>query len=252
MAPIDVLSFQLYSARNFPPLESQLRIIAEAGFANVEAYDALYADAAEVSRLIKKYGLTARSGHFALATLETAFDQCIGAAEALGIDILVAPYLAPDARPRDSEGWNALGERLSAIGDRLRRAGHGFAWHNHDFEFEPLPDGSFPIERLLVENVLWEADVAWIVRAGADPKRWIQRYGAIMSLVHVKDIAAQGEKRDEDGWADVGAGIVDWAGLWPLCVEAGAEIMVAEHDNPSDLARFANASAKTMRKLAKA
>ena len=38
MAPSHPLSFQLYSARNFPPLESELRIVAEAGFTNVEAY----------------------------------------------------------------------------------------------------------------------------------------------------------------------------------------------------------------------
>jgi len=252
MAPIGSLSFQLYSARNFPPLESQLRIVAGAGFANVETYGGLYGDVAELGRLFAKYGLTARSGHFDLAALETAFDQSIRAAEALGVDVLVAPYLAPDVRPGDLAGWKALGERLSAIGDRIRRAGRRFAWHNHDFEFTALPDGSYPIEHLLVDNVLWEADVAWIVRAGDEPRRWIQRYGARMPLVHVKDIAPQGENLGEDGWADVGAGIVDWTNLWPLCVEGGAQIMVAEHDNPSDLARFAAASAKTMRQLASA
>ena len=31
--------------------------------------------------------------------------------------------------------------------------------------------------------------------------------------MHVKDIAPAGEAADEDGWADLGAGTVDWAGL---------------------------------------
>ncbi|WP_448954046.1 sugar phosphate isomerase/epimerase family protein [Labrys neptuniae] len=246
------LSFQLYSGRNFPPLEGQLRIIAEAGFSNVEPYGAFYEDVAGAASLFKEFGLTAKSGHFGLDSLEADPDGNFRIAEALGIETIVAPYLAPDARPTNKEGWQALGDRLASLAQRARQAGYGFGWHNHDFEFIALPDGSHPIEHLLVDGVKWEADIAWIVRANADPKPWIARYGAIMPLVHVKDIAPAGEKVNEDGWADVGTGVVDWATIWPLCVAAGAQIMVAEHDNPSDLGRFATVSAQAMRELAKA
>ena len=58
-------------------------------------------------------------------------------------------------------------------------------------------------------------------------------------------------KRHEDGWADVGAGIMPWSELWPQCVAAGAETMIAEHDNPSDFDRFARVSAMAMRAYAK-
>ena len=126
------------------------------------------------------------------------------------------------------------------------------AWHNHDFEFLALADGSYPIEHILTEGVLWEADLAWIARAGADPAEWLERYGAKLVSVHVKDIAPAGENLDEDGWADVGTGTVDWAALWPIAVRAGASLMIAEHDKPSDFARFATVSADKMRKLAAA
>ena len=86
-----------------------------------------------------------------------------------------------------------------------------------------------------------------MIRGGADPRRWIERYRGRIPLVHVKDIAPAGEKKDEDGWADVGTGTVPWTELWPLCVAAGAEIMVAEHDNPNDFDRFAHVSAAAMR-----
>jgi sugar phosphate isomerase/epimerase len=252
MALTNPLSFQLYSARNFPPLKDQLKTIADAGFNTVETYGAFYVDVPAASQLFRDFGLKARSGHFAIDSLESDLDGNLGIAEALGIETIVVPFVAPAARPTDTAGWKAFGERLAKLGEAVRRAGHGFAWHNHDFEFVALPDGSFPIEHILTDSVQWEADIAWIVRAKADPKPWIARYGATMPLVHVKDIAPAGENVNEDGWADVGTGVVDWAAIWPLCVKAGAQIMVAEHDNPSDLKRFATVSAEAMRRLANA
>jgi sugar phosphate isomerase/epimerase len=240
MALTNPLSFQLYSARNFPPLEDQLKTIANAGFNTVEPYGAFYVDVPGASRLFKEFGLTAPSGHFGIDSLESDLDANLAIADALGIKTIVVPYLLPEARPKDIAGWKAFGERLAGIGEKVRRAGRGFAWHNHDFEFVALPDGTFPIEHSLTEGVKWEADIAWIVRAKADPKPWIARYGAIMPLVHVKDIAPAGENTS----------VVGWETIWPLCVKAGAEIMVAEHDNPADLKRFATVSAEAMRRLA--
>ena len=90
-----------------------------------------------------------------------------------------------------------------------------------------------------------------MVRGGADPSHWVGRYSGRIPLVHVKDIAPAGEKADEDGWADVGDGILPWAALWPQCVAAGAEAMIAEHDNPNDFDRFVRVSATAMRAYAK-
>ena len=56
-------------------------------------------------------------------------------------------------------------------------------------------------------------DVAWVIRGGADPLKWIADYGQRITAVHVKDIAPAGENANEDGWADVGHGTVDWRGL---------------------------------------
>ncbi|MGO7580430.1 sugar phosphate isomerase/epimerase, partial [Rhizobium ruizarguesonis] len=82
----------------------------------------------------------------------------------------------------------------------------------------------------------------WVVRSGNDPKHWRKRYSGCVPAVHVKDLALPGEKVDEKGWADVGTGVVPWAELWPLSVESGAKIMIAEHDQPSDYDRFARQS----------
>jgi sugar phosphate isomerase/epimerase len=54
-----------------------------------------------------------------------------------------------------------------------------------------------------------------VIKGKADPRPFIERYRGRMPLVHVKDIAPPGENADEDGWADVGTGIVPWASSGP-------------------------------------
>ena len=63
-----------------------------------------------------------------------------------------------------------------------------------------------------------------------------------MVAVHIKDIAPEGEALDEDGWADIGQGTLDWAGLMAELHATPAGLFVLEHDNPSDDERFAHRS----------
>lgn len=67
-----------------------------------------------------------------------------------------------------------------------------------------------------------------------------KKYGKRITAVHVKDLAPEGEKEDEGGWADVGTGTMDWPAIWAAIQNfTSAEIFVMEHDNPSDHSRFA-------------
>ena len=75
------------------------------------------------------------------------------------------------ARPT-AAGWHAFGERLGKIGERYRKAGFDFGWHNHDFEFKALsPTASCRTTQIFgaAPDLGWEIDVAWVIRGGADP-----------------------------------------------------------------------------------
>jgi sugar phosphate isomerase/epimerase len=74
----------------------------------------------------------------------------------------------------------------------------------------------------------------------------MSRYGDRVFAYHIKDLAPAGEKLDEDGWADVGTGIVDFAAYLPALYAAPVKLWIAEHDNPSDDARFARAAYDAM------
>ncbi|MCV0429614.1 MAG: sugar phosphate isomerase/epimerase, partial [Roseibium sp.] len=76
---------------------------------------------------------------------------------------------------------------------------------------------------------------------------WIERYGDRITAAHVKDIAPEGECLDEDGWADVGHGVMDWKGLMAALRNIGVDLFVLEHDKPSDFDRFATRSIEAFR-----
>ena len=66
-----VLSIQLYSLRDYGPLESQLDLVRAAGFAAVETIERLMEDAQATRGLLDARGLKARSGHVAFAACAT-------------------------------------------------------------------------------------------------------------------------------------------------------------------------------------
>ena len=98
-------------------------------------------------------------------------------------------------------------------------------------------------------SIEWEMDVAWVVRGGADPLAWIARYKDQVTTAHVKDIAVKGTCADEDGWADVGHGTMDWKAIMVALRDIDVDLLVMEHDNPNDMTRFAKRSIETIRKL---
>ena len=244
------ISFQLYSARNFPPIEPQLAVLAAIGYDAVEPYGGAYNDDPKGFRAkAEAVGLKVPSAHIALADLEADRGRVIDTAKLLGLEMVALPHVGGDARPKAVAGWKAFGGRLGEHAAALKQAGLKLAWHNHDFEYTKLPDGSRPIDHILAgSGVMFEPDLGWIVRASGDIAREMTRYGSRVAAVHVKDIAKPGVTVD-DGWTDVGAGIIDWKGVWPAIAKTGATLLVIEHDNPSNWRTFAENSYKFVSKL---
>ena len=249
-----MFSYQLYSSRNYGPMDKTFAMVAKAGYEGVEGYGALYADDAAVAATkagLAATGLTMPTGHFGLAQLETDVDKVLAIAKALKMERLYCPYVMPDDRPTDAAGWKAFGARLQKAGAPYKAAGYGFGWHNHDFEFKPLSDGSMPQDRIFEggPGLEWEMDVAWVIRGGAAPLSWIEKYKDRITAAHVKDIAPAGENKDEDGWSDLGYGTVDWKTIMAALKEIGVKHFVMEHDNPKDDARFATRSLASAKAL---
>ncbi len=248
------LSYQLYGSREFPRLSRTLAMLAKAGYREVEGYPGVMEDPAATRAALDAAGLKMTSAHFGIDQLENDREGVLATAKILGLSTLYCPHIGPPERPGDTEGWKAFAARLQAIALPLCDADFGFGWHNHDFEFERLSDGTTPLDIILesAPDISWEADIGWIVRGGASLADWVGRHGDRITAVHIKDIAPVGEDEDEDedGWADVGHGTLDWAANFRLLADVPVKHWVVEHDNPSDDQRFAVRSIETVRRIA--
>lgn len=243
-------SMQLYSFRNHPPLEETLEKLAQMGYAEVEGFGGVYGEPEKLRGQLNQLGLTMPSGHFPIEMLEKEKTKVLSIASALGMNKLVCPYLMPDQRPKIAKGWKDFGKRLEAISQSYRQEGFGFAWHNHDFEFMALKDGSTPHELMFstAPTLDWEIDVAWVVVAKANPLKWIKAYAGVITLAHVKDIAPKGECVDEDGWSDVGHGTMNWQAIMDGLRQTRCMHYVMEHDKPADAEKFARRSLASAKK----
>ncbi|QQR39487.1 sugar phosphate isomerase/epimerase family protein [Devosia rhizoryzae] len=253
MIPNNDLSFQMFSSRSAATLEEQLKLLSELGYTDVQPFffgpPENPAELDDYVALLKQYKLTAKSGHFTLDIFEQSPDLVEEIAKKFGMWLVVVPWINPEDRPTTVEGWKAIGDKLAAYTKDMEARGLTFAYHNHEFEMMPLPDGSYPIDHLLGDTVPFEPDLAWIAVGNADPLQWLEKYQGRIPAVHVKDIAPEGQGLDEKGFADLGHGTLDWQTLWNRSVDAGAQLMIVEHDLPADWQRFATRSIETMRRI---
>ncbi len=245
------IGFQLYSARALPADEAILSMLAGAGYRHVETYGPWHDDPHRTRSLADRHGLSVPTAHIALAMIKDEFQRVIDIATTLGAKLVVAPYLGEDERPQSGHGWRELARELESHAKRLQAQDLRLAWHNHDFEFAKLPDGSLPMDVLLDDapNLLWEVDVGWTVLAGQDPLAWFARHGPRISALHIKDIAKPGSQQVGDGWCSVGTGAIDWIPILAAARNNAVAEYIIEHDNPPDAAAFAVASYSNLQKL---
>ena len=253
MSVTDTLSIQLYTLRSLENLDRILDTVADAGYRHVETVGSHLDDAANVRSKLDARGLTASSSHVSLAALREKPNAIVEACRTLGFTDLFMPAVPPDQRDMAADGWRSLGRELGELAERFQRNGIRLGYHNHHWELKPK-DGEKTALELIFEAaegtpLAWQVDVAWLARGNADPKEWINRYRSRITAAHVKDIAPPGQNEDQDGWADVGSGVLDWHDLWGICRDAGAKWMVVEHDKPSDPAQTARVSFAFLRTI---
>ena len=91
-----MFAYQLYSSRNFPPLDATCKMLAAAGIMDTEGFGGLYADEASLATTaaaLSGAGIAMKTGHFGLGQIEDTPDWALKVARTLGMERLYVPYI---------------------------------------------------------------------------------------------------------------------------------------------------------------
>ena len=218
--------------------KATLQAVADAGYAYVEA--ANYADGkfygmtpAEFKAYLESLGMTAKSAHMGMVTMENA-DQLIADVKAAGIEYFVIPVppMGMFTFGKDGMGMKGTADELVAImdtlGEKCNSAGIKLLYHNHDFEFKPMADGTI-VEDILLEKcnpefVNFQMDLFWVTKAEVDPLTYFEKYPGRFKAWHVKDMNAEGN------FAPVNTGSIDFKRILAEKEKSGMEFYLVEQD----------------------
>ncbi len=244
---IERVGLQLYTVRSLmqEDVGRTLDLVASTGYREVEFAGLFGRSPAEVRGLLDASGLAAPSAHVGLPDLRERMDLLLEAAGVMGHRYLVLPFLAESDRST-LDGYRSIADELNGFGESCRAAGVQFAYHNHEFEFDEMEGGigyDVLLERCDPELVQMELDLFWIRVGGLDPLDYFQRYPGRFPLCHVKDMDAAGEM------VSVGAGVIDFPGIFAHSDQAGLRHWFVEHDNPADPAASIQASYQHLARL---
>jgi hypothetical protein len=120
-------------------------------------------------------------------------------------------------------------EVLNKTDEACKKAGIGFAYHNHDAEFQVM-EGQSPYEMFLKQTKMqMELDLAWATKGGKDPVELFKQHPGRFPLWHVKDLDAKRETI-----LPVGEGTIDFKRIFDAAATAGMKHFFVEHDMPKD------------------
>lgn len=248
-APDRPLGIQVYAVNQ--PFEDDpagtFRKLRQIGFTEVECYAGGKLSARQYRRMLDDAGLTCPSTHldFDPANLEAAFAD----AHALGAKFAASSSLRSAIDPKVS--WESdfsldeakrTAELANHIGEAAKRAGLQYAYHNHDYEFADVGEGTSGYDFLLRETdsdlVKFEIDCGWMAFAGRRPVDYLARHPGRFPMLHIKDYLAAGKTpaakagRPAMAGAELGRGTVDYRPIFAAGKKAGVQHFFAEQEGP--------------------
>lgn len=246
---IERIGLQLYTVRSAlaRDLEGTLAAIAQAGITELE-FAGYYGKTDRWWRdTLQRYQLAAPATHEGLPATDDGWTAIFDRALAIGHRFVIVPFAGAEFRGTRAN-WQRLAARLNQGALQAKAVGLQFAYHNHDFEFQPV-EGTTGFDILSTETdpalVKLELDLYWAVKGGQDPLALFSRWPGRIVCCHVKDAGPLPERR----MLDVGAGTIDFAAILRHGRAAGLQHWFIEHDAPTDPLASIRASAAAMKRF---
>jgi sugar phosphate isomerase/epimerase len=241
------IGLQLFTVRDLleQDFEGTLAGIAGLGYRQVEFAGIVGPSPRQTLSILKRNDLVAPSSHVSFEKLELELPKVLQDANEMEQKFIVCGFL-DESRRSSLDDWKRVCRTFNSIGEQAKKAGLGFAYHNHDFEFMAM-DGQIPYDVVLAETdpglVKLEMDLYWMAKAQRDPVSYFQRHPGRFPLVHLKDMARDGTI------TEVGAGVIDFKHILGYSERAGIACYFVEQDNPAHPMRSIETSLRYLQQL---
>lgn len=227
------IAAQLYTVREFTQTPDEIKKtlwkIKQIGYHSIQVSKTGPIEPIHLKELSKEIGLTICATHTPYERLKDDLDAVIAEHR-----LWNCQYVGLGAMPMEyrsgKEGFQSFIKEISGIAKIIADNGLQFVYHNHRFEFEKF-DGVTGMEILFNETNPREfgfiIDTYWIQAGGANPVEWIRKVQGRMAVVHFKDMAI---KSNEQIFAEIGEGNLDWPAIIKACRETGVKWYAVEQD----------------------
>ena len=184
---------------------------------------------AEFQRVCQDHGIAITATHAPSDKLLADPPACVDRLKQLGVTQTAYPY-PKDIDLSDLATVNRWLENLESSARTLEAAGITLSYHNHHLEFTKV-GGKTVMEKIFTQTTLaGELDTYWVQLGGGNPLEWVKRFADAgrLPLIHLKDvrITAKGETQ----FAEVGAGVLDFAPIIAAAEAAGCQSFIIEQD----------------------
>lgn len=179
--------------------ENVMRRIKAMGYDGVELAG-LYGLKPEYIRdTLKEIGLVPISAHVPLADMIADLDKVVNDYATIGVRYMAIPYL-PEENRYPEKGYQEFIGEAKKISAALKAKGITLLYHNHNFEFEKVADGTFELDdiyrQLTPDELQTELDLCWVKVAGQDPAAYVRKYSDRCPVVHYKDFIKEGNPKN--------------------------------------------------------
>jgi sugar phosphate isomerase/epimerase len=234
------LGIQLYMVRDAydrDPAET-LNTLKAIGYTEIEAFFETTSPK-DMRAQLAQAGLACPSMHFD----SLGVDGGIKAAHILGAQYFVSsmlPSFMAKQKGVKSPGYTRDDARRTAeyanlIGERAKKEGLQYAYHNHHLEFSDVGQGETFYDVLLKETdpqlVKLELDCGWVHAGGKNPVDLFKANPGRIPLMHAKDFLPSTGAGSYPG-AELGRGTVDYRPIMAAADQAGLKHCFAEQEGP--------------------
>ncbi len=248
------IGLQLYSVRDFmtQDLNGTLAKVKAIGYDYVEPAGLYGHSAEEFKAALDANGLTAVCAHVPFAEMTADPDKVLrDYGDVIGLKFIAIPYLGDADRPGAENFENVLAA-IRDFGKKCRDKGITLLYHNHDFEFVKMPDGSYGLDYMYTnvdaDLLQTELDCCWVKVGGEDPASYVTKYAGRAPIVHLKDFTGEksqnmynliGLKETAKTTSTfvlrpVGYGKQDIPSILIAACAAGTQYLIVEQDNPGE------------------